>query len=310
MRTFLGVRIVSSVFRSQIVNQIRSRRKERQKGILFKKVSRHLQEDLQSWLGAFDQAILAAIYDLREGHVANDPARGIVSDAVTRASITTPHAEQRTKSDPTPPKAPPMAPVLERSASAIQPKIFERSDAFKYPSSRSEPSNLQTNSFGVSTNKALGLEHALPQSSAPGPVKSPFLTADAQQKALPPFPSSARKAPTSQSVPFTPTHTDASAKLVLAAKQESVSSAPSPIHTDASSKYVPAAKEAWGSPELADLPPEVAAAISSAAQAQAKMTATGLVQDLAAAEARATHAEAMYKAMATAEGERRKTLLL
>jgi hypothetical protein len=266
-----------------------------------------VQDELQSWLGAFDQAILAAIYDLREGRVPSDPARGIVSDAVTRASITTPHvAEPRTKSDPTPPKAPAMAPVLERSASAVQPRKFERLDGFKYPGSRSEPSNLQTDSFGVSNNKAVGSEPAPLQSSVPGPVKSPFLTADAKQKALPPFPSSARKAPTGQNPPFTPTNTDASAKLVPAAKQVLVSSIPSPIHTDASSKYVPAAKHAGGSPELADLPPEVAAAITSAAQVQAKMTASGLVHDLAAAEARATHAEAMYKAMATAEGERRR----
>jgi hypothetical protein len=253
----------------------------------------YIQEELQSWLGAFDQAILAALHELHTGHSNTDAAKGIVKDAVTRASITGPHAEQRTVSDPTPPKAPPMAPVLERSASAVQPRNFERADAFKYP-------NLQTDFFGASTNKALGLEPALSQSSVPGPVKSPFLTADAPQKALPPFPSSAKKAPTIQSTPF---NTDASAKLVPAPKLESVSSVPAPINTDASSKYVPAAEQAGGSPELADLPPQVAAAITSAAQAQAKMTATGLVHDLAAAEARATHAEAMYKAMATTEGE-------
>lgn len=195
-------------------------------------------------------------------------------------------------SDPTPPKPPPMAPVLERSASAAAARGKpERADANPY---RPEPLALPPGSAGTPRgfsgtpaeqpvspagwrSEPSLADHCTPQQSPmPRPLKSPFLTTDAQTP----------KTPT----PFSP-------------KPPLFPSRPlSPGHTDIISKYVPAAKPASVPAEMADLPPEVAAAITAAASAQAKAAADGLVQDLASAEARAAHAEAMYKAMATAEG--------
>ncbi|GAQ90195.1 hypothetical protein KFL_006110070 [Klebsormidium nitens] len=256
-------------------------------------------EDLQSWLGAFDQAILAAIYELRDGFKEGpaSTARGIVSNAATRASFAAAAApaEPRAMSDPTPPKPPPMAPVLERSASAVPARgKLEHSEAYNQ---RPEPLALPPYSAGTPrgfggtpteqpvspagwrSEPRLGDERTLPQIPMPLPLKSPFLTADAQTP----------KTPTAFSPrpPLFPTRPFA---------------AVSPGHTDISSQYLPAAKPTSVPTELADLSPEVVAAINAAAAAQAKATADGLVQDLASAETRAAHAEAMYKAIATAEG--------